>query len=727
MASKQLGRLRQWAGEVISSREKISVNEEFKELEKDIELRKDGIQRLITASGAYHHALSKKKANEALNEGEKMLPIDILGVVMIVHGEEFGEESPFGNSLVKLGRAHCKIATLQEAYALTFKDTFLTSMDRFKDEIKEYEQLRKKLENRRQISDTATAKFEKLQNSKKEKDKREAEDEMDRAKQRYEETAEDLRAHMHAIQENEHNQLHDLTSLLDLETNFIQSYLDVLKDVKADWQDRSDSQPRSRTKVDGQIHTSRPASKASFIHPNGRDRANSTVSVVDADSSDDDASTTGQALSNKHTRSGSNGSRPPSRPSSRLSRKRTNSSAATSNATSDEKEKEKEKEKEVSGRPRKMSVAGWASSAVESVTGSRSKKSKDKDSFATLDDTAAAKTVAEQQGDGAHMIRKSSSFRSLGRRSSNKSKENLPANSPVGPPRILKPPSLQNNKVVRALYDFSGSSDELSFKAGSDIVVVHEVLDDWWMGELNGQRGLFPTSYTEVIPSKPPVPTRSYKNSPGLSNDHDSDHLTSDVDEEQVLHAVPMAVNRSPIFYGRFDDSASMTDSVADSLVDEEDRKSHPITMPQRMPFFEDWSEPTLTIRSTPRRSVLNSLDPAQQPLINPAASLGTLTTPTKKIPPPPPPRRTVSHNPSSGPPIPERKAPSFVSSHASSGSLSNLTPASSLSGNGHGYDRSPFESAIELDGASVAKCEQFRQNPFKPKGMCSNCLEFHD
>ncbi|KAF8957660.1 hypothetical protein BDZ97DRAFT_1845342 [Flammula alnicola] len=673
MASKQ------WAGEVISSREKISVNEEFKELEKDIELRKDGIQRLITASGAYHHALSKKKANEALNEGEKMLPIDILGVVMIVHGEEFGEESPFGNSLVKLGRAHCKIATLQEAYALTFKDTFLTSMDRFKDEIKEYEQLRKKLENRRQISDTATAKFEKLQNSKKEKDKREAEDEMDRAKQRYEETAEDLRAHMHAIQENEHNQLHDLTSLLDLETNFIQSYLDVLKDVKADWQDRSDSQPRSRTKVDGQIHTSRPASKASFIHPNGRDRANSTVSVVDADSSDDDASTTGQALSNKHTRSGSNGSRPPSRPSSRLSRKRTNS------------------RKEVSGRPRKMSVAGWASSAVESVTGSRSKKSKDKDSFATLDDTAAAKTVAEQQGDGAHMIRKSSSFRSLGRRSSNKSKENLPANSPVGPPRILKPPSLQNNKVVRALYDFSGSSDELSFKAGSDIVVVHEVLDDWWMGELNGQRGLFPTSYTEVIPSKPPVPTRSYKNSPGLSNDHDSDHLTSDVDEEQVLHAVPMAVNRSPIFYGRFDDSASMTDSVADSLVDEEDRKSHPITMPQRMPFFEDWSEPTLTIRSTPRRSVLNSLDPAQQPLINPAASLGTLTTPTKKIPPP--------HL---------RDA-----RHASSGSLSNLTPASSLSGNGHGYDRSPFESAIELDGPP--------QNPFKPKGMCSNCLEFHD
>ena len=51
--------------------------------------------------------------------------------------------------MIKLGRAHCKVATLQEAYALTFKDTFIVSMERFKDEIKEYESLKKKLENRR--------------------------------------------------------------------------------------------------------------------------------------------------------------------------------------------------------------------------------------------------------------------------------------------------------------------------------------------------------------------------------------------------------------------------------------------------------------------------------------------------------------------------------------------------------------------------------------------------
>ena len=118
------------------------------------------------ASGAYQHALSKKKKIEVLEAAEKLLPVDTLGIVMITHGEEFSEDSAFGmlqsshrdelatyfdvgTSLVKLGRAHCKVAMLQDAFALTFKDTFMTSLEKFTDEIKEYEVQRKKLDSRR--------------------------------------------------------------------------------------------------------------------------------------------------------------------------------------------------------------------------------------------------------------------------------------------------------------------------------------------------------------------------------------------------------------------------------------------------------------------------------------------------------------------------------------------------------------------------------------------------
>ena len=53
--------------------------------------------RLLVASEGYYHILSKKKASDSLMETtEKLLPIDTLGLVMISHGEEFGQDSSFG-------------------------------------------------------------------------------------------------------------------------------------------------------------------------------------------------------------------------------------------------------------------------------------------------------------------------------------------------------------------------------------------------------------------------------------------------------------------------------------------------------------------------------------------------------------------------------------------------------------------------------------------------------
>lgn len=52
--------------------------------------------RLQIASLEYHHQLSKKKVSEALEEPEKLSVRDALGIVMITHGEEIGEESAFG-------------------------------------------------------------------------------------------------------------------------------------------------------------------------------------------------------------------------------------------------------------------------------------------------------------------------------------------------------------------------------------------------------------------------------------------------------------------------------------------------------------------------------------------------------------------------------------------------------------------------------------------------------
>ncbi|KAJ2936365.1 hypothetical protein H1R20_g728, partial [Candolleomyces eurysporus] len=813
MAGRQLGKLRQWAGEVIASKDKPVVADEFRDLENDIELRKEGANRLYDACEAYHHALSKKVHSEAVGDADKFLPIDALGIVMISHGEQFADDSMFGNSLIKLGRAHSKVAMLQEAYALTFKDTFIASIERFRGEIKEYEALRKKLDSRRSVLESATTKYEKTRNSKKEKDKREAEDEMERAQQRYDETIEDMRAHMHALQEHEIQQEQELSAFLDIEMNFAHQTLEVLQEVRAEWTASGSGSRRSLTRraSEGRSKTSRTPSIPRAIP--------ASMSAAIADSSDDEEiSRPPSRNSRRHRKSDSAGSAGPSRPSSRLSRRRAHSSTK-----SEDNGRPKDKEKEKEEKPRRLSVAGWASSAVDSF--SRGKKSKDVDSFATLDDGPDTEDAPRRSPDtpNASPLKRSNSF--LSRRSSskkNKSKESLGTSSPVVPGRILKPPSLQDKKVVKALYDFNGSADELTFKAGTEIKVLNEVVDGWWMGEVDGKKGLFPTSYVSAggsppNPALPPRPYRADEPKPELGIEvrvpngssqvnKDDGYLTSDLDEIEYGRQ-PLSHSRSP-FYTGFNDGASDTHDDTDT-----EHQSLPALPAKPRRFSDDLDmymdrekekekEKEKMNSSTPKMKskMLSSFssssssqhrdgDNANQPLLSRSQSEGPPSPvrdapfiQRKAAPPPPPPRRPQVNQQPPVPAIPERRLGptsrtntlSKSGSGFGSGSLFGfagvggtgggsqannsstdsmqsfnnnvvLTPSSSLSNSSHGhgggpgveYDVSPFESAAELShfttttgntasaGASTG-CGKFNQNPFHPKGMCSNCGKFH-
>ncbi|KAJ7585082.1 hypothetical protein C8J56DRAFT_1166265 [Mycena floridula] len=652
MATKQLGKWRQWAGEVISSRDKTTVSEEFKELESDMELRKSGVQRLHIVSETYHHVLSKKTICDAVEDTDKHLPVEALGIAMIAHGEEFGDDSVFGTSLVKFGRAHCQIATLQETFAINFHDTFFMSLEKFQDDIREYEHQRKKLESRRLTLDAAIAKADKAKNGKKDKDKKEAEEEMQTALERYEEIEEQVRVQMHDIQENEIDQLRELTSFLDLELNFVEQYLQVLKETKSEWNGAA----------------SRKAGSPHVFNRKETKKSRS-VPVVEAESSDDEST----HIEPRHRRADSTASRGGgSRPASRASKKRSDSIG-----TAGGREKEEKSSK-------KLSMVGWASSAVGSVT-SIGKKSKDREKFASLQDEEKKREQEEDEDDEGSPVSRTSgiSLPSLRRKHSRSKSKDSPK---VSAARILKPPSAQDKKLVRALHDFAGSSDELAFKAGDEIAVVNEVLDDWWMGELNGKRGLFPTSYTKVI-SRP----QPNGNSVPLSDDESGGWRASDISEDEAWSSKPMSPSHhshSP-FYGVAADIVSITSA------DEED-----------IPTLE----PSLS-RSESRNT------PQLPPRPSSRASEGA-----KKAPPPPPPRRLSSHAPT--PPVPDRR-PKILRAKSSQSSTAStsyfMTPSSSLSS--HEYDISPFDSAADVNNG---QCERFKQNPFKPKGMCSNCLTFH-
>lgn len=73
-----------------------------------------------------------------------------------------------------------------------------------------------------------------------------------------------------------------------------------------------------------------------------------------------------------------------------------------------------------------------------------------------------------------------------------------PPAAPPAKPRAASKPGMQGI----ALYSFAGEeSGDLAFKKGDiiNITAKSDSTDDWWTGELNGRKGIFPANYVELV------------------------------------------------------------------------------------------------------------------------------------------------------------------------------------------------------------------------------------
>ncbi|KAG8892255.1 hypothetical protein FRC01_014264, partial [Tulasnella sp. 417] len=193
MASKQLGKLRQWAGEIVSSN-KTAVSEDFKTLEKDVELRLVG---LFGVTEVYVKAISKKVEVPGEEKEPKAFPVEAVGMAMINHGQDFGGEAAYGQCLNGMGRGLCKLGQYQEDFSNDVRETWLPTLSNLMDLGQEYSAARKKLDSRRLALDAARSKLSK---AKKDKEIKDAEEELRLAKARYDEVSDDVQARMFYIQ-----------------------------------------------------------------------------------------------------------------------------------------------------------------------------------------------------------------------------------------------------------------------------------------------------------------------------------------------------------------------------------------------------------------------------------------------------------------------------------------------------------------------------------------------
>ncbi|EOO04048.1 putative bar domain-containing protein [Phaeoacremonium minimum UCRPA7] len=220
--TKKIDRAFQWAGEKMGAEAKTSMSDDFKMLETEMALRYDGADRLQKSMNAYVKWLSRR--GETFEDKEKGLPAAYLGRTMISHGEDFENDSEFGNCLIAMGRANERVATFQEHFANDATTYWLESLERSLAMMKEYQSARKKLENRRLAYDASITKLQKA----KREDFR-IEEELRTAKAKYEESSEDVLRRMQDIKDAEVDSVRDLTHFLDAELEYHERCAEELK------------------------------------------------------------------------------------------------------------------------------------------------------------------------------------------------------------------------------------------------------------------------------------------------------------------------------------------------------------------------------------------------------------------------------------------------------------------------------------------------------------------
>lgn len=336
-----------------------------------------------------------------------------------------------------------------------------------------------------------------------------------------------------------------------------------------------------------------------------------------------------------------------SRATSRGSRKRKDSGGAVSTLSVADKDRDKEKDKERVEREKSVTagaggrgmgvgdIAGWASNAMNSVTGrivggttSAVKTKPDKDNFAALsdDESAGIATGIALGSAGADTVK---------------------------PKKTPRPNSMH---ARTSSFSVSKAADAVTgiFTSSSTTAQSHRTR------EQSGSRS----------------PQRR-----AVQQDYNGGTYTSDVDEEGGLFGDHNIIShRSPM--GAYFDTGG-----ADSAVETDDDRDE---------TRKGWMEGTSKNTST----------------------TGTLTPGKRPVPPPPPPRRVTRLEPMLSPPIPARRP------RAESAS-SRSQDAHSMGSHSQSKNVSPFESSADLDLPEPG-CGSFRQNPFLPKGMCSNCQQFH-
>ncbi|WVQ96653.1 hypothetical protein IAU59_003759 [Kwoniella sp. CBS 9459] len=724
-ALKQLGKVTQWTSEKVFSGEKTQLSSEFTDFEKEIHVRRTGIERLHATSLPFFNQLTKAKptADPYPPPGsgkDKISYTEALGLVMIDYGDELGGE--YGDGLSKYGRARCRLAAAQEDFSQRLGDNYIAGMEAALAAVNDYKGLRKKLDSRRLALDAAISK---AQSSK--KDQYALEEEVNIAKQRFEEIEEETQQRMIAIQETEERQFAELADLLEAELEYHAKCREILDDLKNSW---GHSGPRSTTTTRNRSNT---ATSSRSLGRTAVTRSHSSRHGITPDSEEEEEEVNGRSRS--HSNASSSGKVKESRrsilPSFGSFGKKSGLSASASAAP---KKKSYGKEKFGDSRTALHSEEEEDDQDEDYGTGSGYGGSRARSHSQLSTSNSSLRTGTDTYAPPPSMRRA--------------------LTSPPNPTARYADPSA---RYVKALYDYTGNAaDELQLRVGQVVKVETEVSEDWWMGECDGERGIFPRSYTEeYVPSPqvavpPPMPARTARNLPPPISSSVVQQQPRTIPPPPTVHSVQPVLPPSPIMNYHDSEFESELESDAHGFSDGDNNFTASLASGLRPVAVNRERSSTISKRAAPppppsRRSQSsnNLLSAATMGPSSSSHSSASLSPP-----------QPVFGRARSSTTTTLRQAP-IATTEASPFGHSDDDQDDHDHGHGHEHDRSGYSSpsaggggnglshglgAVHLQGSAgsgpggqtasttcgVCGCRDFTQNVFKSKGTCSTCFHAH-
>ncbi|KAJ3084663.1 hypothetical protein HDU99_008409 [Rhizoclosmatium hyalinum] len=247
-------------GEKLGGAQKTETSEEFKNLEHATEQRKAEYEKLDLQLNSFVKSISRGEGKD-----KDRSPMEAFGSAMSTVGNTL-EASAYTKALILVGDAHTDVATSQRTFVNIVKDGYLEEMNRQMADVKDYQRLKTKLENRRLDYD---AKMNKVQKAKAANPA--LEEDVRVAQSKYEETLQDITARMISLNANEEDQLTELCRLVDAEVEFFQAGLERLMQVQKEFANI----PRVRS-GNNRAEYKRSISAASSLYDTHRDSTSHT-------------------------------------------------------------------------------------------------------------------------------------------------------------------------------------------------------------------------------------------------------------------------------------------------------------------------------------------------------------------------------------------------------------------------------------------------------------------